>query len=78
MTVKNAATALSLAIHHQETFPPVVDAIVIIEGTRERLKERGRKRTKNGFARQPGDVFETFTYLCAAVSVCLGNEFGNT
>lgn len=54
------------------------DAIVIIEGTRERLKESGGRGIRMALCCSPGDVFATFTYLCAAVSVCLGNEFGNT
>lgn len=76
--MKNAATALSLAIHHEETFPPVVDAIVITEGMRGRLKERGGRGIRMALHGSPGDVFATFMYFCAAVSVCLGNEFGNT
>lgn len=59
-------------------FPTGGDAIVIIEGMRERLKDGGGRGIRMGLCRSPGDVFATFTYLCPSVSVCRGNEFGNT
>lgn len=62
----------------QGNFPTGGDAIVIVEGMRERLKGGGGQGIRMGLCRSPGDVFTTFTYLCPSVSVCLANEFGNT